>query len=362
MRHPFVAMLCVLLVWGCASPPESAQAGQVEPDDPSPAAPEPEPITRKAKPVQDVPEATDPLPGGVLPLTDSQRSIVWSAPEDEVPDSRVDRRHYVHTNEKKHHIFFPYMDCLDGGAYLGVGSDQNYTMLARCRASHAWIVDYDQVIPLVHRINRALILESPTSRQFVKRWKKRKEQASLEIIRTHEKDDPRLPQMEEIFVKYRQKLHEHFQRMARRKARGEPSTWLADEQDYQYIRGMFMADRIRPMLGNLLADRAVAGVGEACRQLDVPLRVIYLTNVEELVHYNDAFRNSFRSLPVDEKSVVLRTLAYTNGYFIADHKWHYNIQSARDFQERLKSKVSRIQVFMQLRKERPAGGISTLGI
>ncbi len=302
-----------------------------------------------------------PLAGGVLRLDDETHRTFWSSPEDDVPESRVDNRHYVHTNEQRHHLFFPYMDC-KGGGYLGVGSDQNYTMLARCRADFAWILDYDEIVVLLHAINRAFILESDTPLVFVEKWQPQSEQTSLAIIREHEADNPRLGEIEQVYTKYRRKLFEHFERLAGRKHKGKPSTWLADEGDYAYVRGMFEAGRIRPMMGNLLADRAVAGIGEASRALGIPVRVIYLTNVEELVHYNGAMRASFRSLPVDERSVVLRTLAYTNGYEIADNKWHYNIQSAKDFQERLSTKSIRVQVFMYSRKETGIKGVSTLGL
>jgi hypothetical protein len=301
-----------------------------------------------------------PLPGGVVHLTDAQRDVFWGSPEDEVPDSRRDNRHYAHTNEKKHHLFFEHMDCSDGGAYLGVGSDQNYTMLAHCKASYAWILDYDEVVVMLHRIHRALILESETTAEFLARWEDGAQQQTLEVIRKHEGDSPDIAYMEELFGKYRKKLREHFERLDQRKLKGEAATWLSNDEYYRYVRGMFMAGRIRPMLGNLLADRAVSGIGKAATELGVPVRVIYLTNVEELVQYNDAFRESFRSLPVDEKSVVLRTLAYTNGYEIADNKWHYNIQSALGFQERMGTKISRIQVFMHARKEKAIKGVSTL--
>lgn len=301
------------------------------------------------------------LPGGIAPLTDEQRRILWSSPEDDVPASRVDSRHFVHSNEQKHHLFFPYMDCTDGG-YLGVGSDQNYTLLARCRARYAWIVDYDESIPLLHAVHRAFILESETPSEFVGRWSEESEESSLEILRKRESQNPRLGDIEKLYVKYREKLRKHFEDIAKRRYKGEPASWIADERDYAYVRGMFMAERIRPMLGNLLADRAIRGIGQASRDLGITVRAIYLTNVEELVHYNQAFRDSMRSLPVDDRSVVLRTLAYTHGYPIADRKWHYNVEPALDFQEKLGKTVKRIQGFMPGRKETDVVGLSTLGM
>ncbi len=305
-------------------------------------------------------EPAAPLPGGVIPLSEPDRAVFWGSPEDDVPSLRVDSRHYVHTNEQRHFLFFKYMDCA-GAGYLGVGSDQNYTMIARCKADFAWIVDYDEIVPLLHAVHRTFILESPTPEEFVSRWTEEGSARSIEMIREREAGNPRVADLEKIYAKYRKKLLAHFEAISGRKHAGKPATWLGDPGDYERIRGMFMAGRIRPMLGNLLADRAIAGIGTAARDLGVPIRAIYLTNVEELVTYNDPMRQSFRSLPVDGSSVVLRTLAYTNGYEIADNKWHYNIEKALDFQERLGTRITKIQVFMHARKETGVKGVSTLG-
>jgi len=311
-----------------------------------------------------VPEAAEPAtvrPGDLAPLADGQRAVFWSSPEDAVPDARVDERHYVHTNERKHYLYFPYMDCA-GGGYVGVGSDQNLTMIARCRAGFAWILDYDEVVVLLHAVHRAFILESPTPDEFVGRWHLDARESSMAVIEKHEAGNPRLGRIKKIFRKYRKNLLAYFEIRRQQSFRGEPVTWLSSEEDYAYVRDMYRAGRIRPMLGDLLAGAAVTGIGGAARSLGVTVRAIYMSNVEELVRWEKPFKKSMMSLPLDERSVVMRTLSSVDDYPDADSRWHYNVQSGLDFQERLGGKIKRIQALMPQRGLTEFKGLSTLGL
>ena len=297
----------------------------------------------------------------MAPLGEEQRAVFLSSPEDAPPESRVDERHYVHSNERKHDLYFPYMDC-GGEGYVGVGSDQNLTMLARCRAGFAWIMDYDEVVVLLHAIHRAFIIESETPDEFVSRWHLDARESSLAVIEKREAGNPRLERLKKIFKKYRKNLLAHFEIRRQQSFRGEPVTWLSNEEDYAYVRGMYMAGRIRPMIGDLLAGKAVGGIATAARTLGVTIRVAYLTNVEEMVRWEPAFKESMTSLPMDEHSVVLRTLSSIDDYPDADSKWHYNVQSGLEFQKRLGGKVKRIQALMPQRGMTEFRGLSTLDL
>jgi len=297
----------------------------------------------------------------VEPLTAEQSTVFWSSPEDAVPHSRVDDRHYVHSNERKHYLFFPYMDC-SGQGYVGVGSDQNLTMLARCRAGYAWIMDYDEVIVLLHTVHRILVVASPTPDGFVDRWREENAASTLALLEQEAADDPRLDDIKWVYRNHRENLLEHFLVRRQQTFKGQPVTWLSSEGDYTYVRGMYMAGRIRPMLGDLLAGKAVTGIAAVARSLGVSMRVVYLTNVEELVRWEPAFKESMRALPMDGSSMVLRTLSSIDDYPDADAKWHYNVQSGLDFQQRLGGKVKRIQALMPQRETTPFRGLSTLGL
>lgn len=49
-------------------------------------------------------------------------------------------------------------------------------------------------------------------------------------------------------------------------------------------------------------------VGERAARLNVPIRVVYLSNIEDYFSYTPGFRDNLLSLPTDEKGIVLRTM------------------------------------------------------
>ena len=347
MRHTALQLACACLA-ACAQP----RSGGPSPDDG--AAPRSIEVSGESGP----PPA---IPAGLEPLTEKQRQAFLSPAEDPAPEVRLDERHYVHSNERKHYLYFPYMDC-DGGGYVGVGSDQNLTLLARCRAGFAWILDYDEVIVLLHAVHRVLVVESPTPDAFVDRWREENAGKTLALIAEKESANPRLNDIKWIYRKHRQNLLQHFEIRRQQTYRGEPVTWLSSEEDYAYVRGMYVTGRIRPLLGDVLAGGAVTGIGRAARDLGIVVRALYLTNVEELVRWEVPFKESMRSLPMDERSVVLRTLSGVNDYPDADSRWHYNVQSGLAFQKRLAGKVKRIQALMPQRALTDFRGLSTLDL
>lgn len=83
------------------------------------------------------------------------------------------------------------------------------------------------------------------------------------------------------------------------------------------------------MLANLIDDQALRAVGDVGRQLEVPIRVFYLSNAEDYWRYPQEFRDNFQALHFDERSLILRTNAAkrTNG------DYRYNSQTALSFQQ-----------------------------
>jgi hypothetical protein len=284
------------------------------------------------------------------PLTEDEKKIFLSSPEDEPPASRVDERHYYHSNENAHELFFPYL-AKGGGGYIGIGADQNYTLIAAGRPQLAWIIDYDRVVILLHGIHRAFILESPTPEEFLGLWDEKNEEKALAAIRKHGEGNPSLGEIEDLYAKSRGKLHAYFQVIIRKKKGDRPLTWLSDPGAYAFIRDMIRCGRVRAMVGNLVGDRALKGIGSAAGKLGVTIRALYLTNVEGI-----------ESLPVDRDSVILRTVCAKQGFERGDYKWHYNIQAVADFKKLLPTGVEKIQKVLRRRMPTSVAGVSTMGI
>jgi hypothetical protein len=70
------------------------------------------------------------------------------------------------------------------------------------------------------------------------------------------------------------------------------------------------------------------GIAEAARKLDVPIRVVYLSNVEEYWDdYGDAYRRNIDSLPWRQDAVVLRTIST----WARNHDYSYNVQPLANY-------------------------------
>jgi len=307
------------------------------------------------------PEPVQASAGAPEPLDEKTRQIFLSSAEDEVPEQRVDERHYVHSNENAHYLFFRYIDHA-GGGYVGVGSDQNYTLIAAGRPELAWIVDYDPVVVLLHRIHRAFILDSESPEGFLSLWREERRDEALALIRKAEKENPDLGAIEGIYEKHRKGLEAYFTKVISMKKKGTPVTWLSDPEAYGYVRGMYAQGRIRPMVCNLLGEKALKGIGAAASELGITIRTVYLTNVEEFIAFNSHFVESFASMPFDDKSVILRTMNSEWGYERADYKWHYNIQGAKDFVDRITKGVRRVQTILKNRQPTGIKGVTTVAI
>jgi hypothetical protein len=102
---------------------------------------------------------------------------------------------------------------------------------------------------------------------------------------------------------------------------------VTDQADYDHVRALVRAGRVRPMLGNLLSERGLVGAGDAAARLGVPLRVIYLSNAEGYWSYPRQFKTNLAALPGDASSLVVRTIAakWTNG------DYRYNLQTLDSF-------------------------------
>jgi hypothetical protein len=298
---------------------------------------------------------------GVRPLEDPARTAFHGPPAEQLVERPFDTRHFTYSNENDHALWLAHATGL-GGGYLGVGSDQNYTLFAAARSELVWLMDYDLVVTRAHRIYRALILESVSANEFLLRWEPFDERATRELVEAAFAADPdRAALLELLDVLWRDAGH-YFRKVAARRAPdGGPGSWLADPELYRYVRAMFAAERVRIVPGDLLGTTMMPGIAGAHRALGMPMRVVYLSNAEEYFPYNEAFRGSFGAMPIDDRSVVLRTVArkVPDG---SRRAWHYQVQPARRFVELLTvRRVERFTSFAEEASYSAEGGLSLFG-
>ena len=296
------------------------------------------------------------------PLSDAQRVILENVPQEPSARAPVDERHYVQTNEPRHDAYFSWIDGV-GGGYLGVGADQNYTLIGRARSELVWLFDYDLVVTQAHRVFRALVLEAPAVPEFLALWEPDAHAAAVAAIERAEAGAEDLSELTDLFREIKVSMRGYFTRLAERTSKGVPITWLSDPASYEWVRGLFQAGRVRIVKADLLGDTTLPAIAVAHARLGVPMRVVYLSNAEAYFFYDDSFRASIAAMPADGRSFVLRTVNLPQFQGEDRSIWHYQIQPLEHFAAALgETGIDRAADLHSRATYTRRGGISLLGI
>jgi hypothetical protein len=316
-----------------AEPVAAAAPSPVEPVAAAePAAPEHEPAPEPTP----EPETLRVAPRG--PLTEAQRAVLLGSPEDAVPVKRDgilgmhEEEHYITGNERTLDLYHPHIANL-GGGYVGVGTDQGYLLVDWARSDVAWFVDYDAEVQVVHELYRRFFLGAATPEEFLALWGK-DGRAAAEALLEAGTEPARARQLVQAYATYRAEIEKRLTKVKKRMEKVELPCYLTDLERYQHLRTMLEEGRIRPMLANLLEDTGVNGIAAAARSLEVPIRVMYLSNAEQYWRrYAPQYRENVAALPFADDAVLLRTLLRVS----IDKDFHYNVQPATSYVQWLRA-------------------------
>jgi hypothetical protein len=271
----------------------------------------------------------------LAPLTDEQKRIMFGSAEDVLVDDKP--THFVHTNECMHQVWKPYVKNI-GGAYLGVGTDQNLTLVAWARAEVAFLIDYDPRVVGVNHAHRALLEHSPDIATYVARFDAANRSETETILDTEYASHPERRAIVAAFRRYRGRIARYYARILRRRA--TRNHFLHDEDDYRYVHRLAAADRIRVMKGDLLAAASVRGIGRITNEIAIPMRVVYMSNAEEFWSYSTVFRDNYAGMSMDDKTVILRT-RHTDVYGPRLDDFVYVVEDGVDFRSKLQQRNAR---------------------
>ena len=249
-----------------------------------------------------------------------------------------------------------------GGAYMGVGPEQNLSYIAKIRPRIAIIVDIRRQAVIQHLLYKAVFQLSPTRSQFLARLlsrplpKEKEKAAALEAsvrdmvtyfrqaspdneaytanlaeIRKTIENDFQFPLVEAdqasldyVYRSFRtQGLNISYQ-MGRGGSGGFPDlgdliiepdlrgrlgNFLAVTEDYEFVRDLQRRNMLIPVVGNFGGKKALAAVGDYLRKNGYTVTAFYLSNVEQYL-FDDglfsAFANNVRKLPLTDKSLFIR--------------------------------------------------------
>ena len=317
---------------------------------PDPATPTPAPVA----PVADGSQAASVRP----PLGEGQRAALLAGAEERIVSKR---EHFTVSNEYRHDLWFPYLRGL-GGAYVGVASDQNYTLMAVARSEVGYLLDLDRQVVRLHRVYMALIAASPDPDAFLARFDERAGRATAALLEAGLSDMSVRDRTAAIeFVADNRAALRAYLTAVKATRRGERGvTWLADPELYAYMRRMVAGGRLRPINGNLAGETAMATIAASAAQLGLAVKLLYLSNAEEYLFYTPEFAANVRALPGAPDSVVLRTIhdrfSGWESCGDGDRRWNYQVQPLADFQARLADRKNTARTAM-LERATQAGAI-----
>ncbi len=252
-----------------------------------------------------------------------------------------------------------------GGAYIGVGPEQNFTYIAKVRPSIAFIVDIRRQAMIQHLMYKAIFQLSPTRVQFISRLLSRPLEKgkvpgpnasmneilaffssvladdktyaeNLSAVRRiiqadyqfplNVEDQSSLDYVYKSFCKggfeigfdldgYWSRRFGHLpnlkELLARTDLHGKQGNFLASNEDYDFVRGMQRKNLIIPIVGDFAGRKALAAVGEYLRKRGLTVSVFYASNVEMILFNGGlfpAFVDNVKKLPVNERSLLIRSV------------------------------------------------------
>jgi hypothetical protein len=91
---------------------------------------------------------------------------------------------------------------------------------------------------------------------------------------------------------------------------GRPAGYLVREDDFQYLKDLHRRDRIVPVVGDLGGDQAMPAIARLLRERRLAVSAFYTSNVEQYLLRQGRFERFARNvaaLPHDARSVIIRS-------------------------------------------------------
>ncbi len=256
---------------------------------------------------------------------------------------------------------------VSGGAYIGVGPEQNFTYIAKIRPRIAFVVDIRRQAIIQHLMYKAIFRQAETRAQFLSLLfsrplprdkpdlNNRPVSELLDFFRTATPPDDvfarnlariqkiireefRFPlsekdqsQLEYVYKSFRtQGVGISFQFGSRQwpgysgwfptfsdlvlqtDQEGRLGSFLANDEDYRFVRNLQMQNRIIPVVGDFAGQKALTSVARYLTRNGYKVSAFYTSNVEQFLFQSGVFTSfvaNVQKFPIDDKSVFIRAVA-----------------------------------------------------
>jgi hypothetical protein len=99
---------------------------------------------------------------------------------------------------------------------------------------------------------------------------------------------------------------------------GQLRSYLASEENYQFVRDMERKNLIVPLVGDFAGPKTIRAVGQYLKDHDATVTAFYLSNVEQYLFNDDRasdFYENVSMLPLDSSSTFIRSFSGGGGSF-----------------------------------------------
>jgi len=244
-----------------------------------------------------------------------------------------------------------------GGAYIGVGPEQNFTLASALQSKMAFVIDIRRQNMLELLMYKALFEMSPNRADFVSRLFSRRRPSGLDdkasadalfaayepvkadadfyvqnlqdiknSIAAHKfqlsSDDLlKIDYVYQVFYRAGASINYAFasatpggnspsyrENMTATDTTGRNWSYLASEENFQYIREMQRKNMIVPLVGDFAGPSAIRNVGRYLKDHNTIVSAFYVSNVEGYLDAktNQDFYASTATLPIDASSTFIR--------------------------------------------------------
>lgn len=251
---------------------------------------------------------------------------------------------------------------VSGGAYLGVGPEQNFSYIVPIRPDIAFILDIRRDNLLEHLMFKVLFEAAPTRIEYLSllfgrqpprdpgSWQDRPIEDLARYIDESPPDRDRIAATQKLLfdsvqvtgypvspedIATIERIHSIFsgagptlrynshgraprasyptyrQLMLETDRSGRRANYLATENGYRYLREMQRRNLIVPVVGDFAGDHALRDIGSRLRQNGLVVSAFYLSNVEFYLWQDRTFgrfASNIATLPFNDTTVMIRSL------------------------------------------------------
>lgn len=257
-----------------------------------------------------------------------------------------------------------------GGAYLGVGPDQNFSYIAEIRPSIAFIIDVRRDNLLLHLLFKALFAQARTRVEYLSllfgrvipadadRWKDAPVEQIARYVDDHAAVQPPelrgrlaaavrsfgIPLSDEDLAtidRFHRRFAEaglelRFQSMGRppqfyyptyrdllleTDGEGRQRNYLASEGSFQFVKELQARDKVIPVVGNVAGPSAMTSLARALASRHEQLSAFYVSNVEFYLEREGTyqrFASNLSRLPRAPNGVVIRSIFGRGGGSVSE--------------------------------------------